>query len=372
MFCVFFVYAEGVQAKNRWHSVKLGAMVHTDQYVLGDTQQLSLQGIRGVDLDFPTWSERCLTENIKLTLDQLLQHARTQVRYEPSDDSIVYGHLKIDGQNLAEWLLRQGWAVMTDEDHSYRDIYREAEKYAQQNHLGRWGQCDPHLPMIKWQKTHGKTPWFWDRYHHLIRGSAIGQVAEVISGDTLKLRNGLQLRLSDIEMPADNSTAEQCFRTQAQGYLRHLTLGRKVLFVSGQANLHDFKTLNRTIYRPKTRWRPRIDLSEAMVRAGYAQGVGRLEDLQKEIWQSPVGAWAQCARLVFEDEEDVEVVEAVVPEPELIYDEVCPIKGNIAGSKKNPKKTYHTPLSGWYKRIVYEECFDSEEAAEAAGFKKVK
>jgi hypothetical protein len=51
---------------------------------------------------------------------------------------------------------------------------------------------------------------------------------------------------------------------------------------------------------------------------------------------------------------------------------MCRIKGNIAGSKKNPKLTYHTPLSGWYKRIEAEACFEDEASAEAEGFIKVK
>jgi len=79
--------------------------------------------------------------------------------------------------------------------------------------------------------------------------------------------------------------------------------------------------------------------------------------------------WTRCAlELVSEDE----VISKESEAPALKYDDVCPIKGNIAGSKKNPKKTYHTPLSGWYKRIKAEQCFEDETEAGNAGFTKVK
>gem|GEM_PF-5319123 len=82
--------------------------------------------------------------------------------------------------------------------------------------------------------------------------------------------------------------------------------------------------------------------------------------------KNPPNWWQQCAKQVI-----VQSGDSVV-EPELIYDKDCPIKGNIAGSKKNPKLTYHTPLSGWYKRIKYEQCFETEAEAQTAGFIKVK
>ena len=78
--------------------------------------------------------------------------------------------------------------------------------------------------------------------------------------------------------------------------------------------------------------------------------------------------WLNCSSQIIKSDEN----NAESKPPLLEFDPDCPIKGNVAGSKKNPKKTFHTPASGWYKRIEAEQCFADEAAAKSAGFEKVK
>jgi hypothetical protein len=47
-------------------------------------------------------------------------------------------------------------------------------------------------------------------------------------------------------------------------------------------------------------------------------------------------------------------------------DKPCLIKGNISGTNK----IYHVPGGSSYKRVTPEQCFATEQDAEAAGFRK--
>ena len=354
-----------------WEKVSFKAVNQTDQIILTDQRQIELIGLTAVDLNFPEHSERCLTENIKLSLHEWLNEPGLKVKFVNERQ----GYLRIGTQDLGEALIARGWAKTLDVEHSAAKTYKALESSAQRQHLGRWGQCDQYLPVIKWQKARGRTPWFWDRYHSSIRGSTVGKVTQVRSGNMFELANGLRVRLSGVGMPESNNQTSQCFNDVAKDYLESQILGEQVLLESDDLDLVSYKTIARQVYLPQTSWRPATWLNLEMIEAG----MGKLESTeetdpkliqaQENIWQSPVGAWVKCLnKLTIEEVVETEVTVA----PELIYDEACRIKGNISGSKKNPKKTYHTPLSGWYKRIAYEACFETETEAEAEGFKLVK
>jgi hypothetical protein len=75
----------------------------------------------------------------------------------------------------------------------------------------------------------------------------------------------------------------------------------------------------------------------------------------KEAEKSPVGEKANAPTATTGN-----------PDPSSAQAGECTIKGNISGKNK----IYHVPGGAFYERTTPEQCFDSEESAEAAGFRK--
>ncbi|NLP51336.1 thermonuclease family protein [Bacillus sp. RO1] len=105
------------------------------------------------------------------------------------------------------------------------------------------------------------------------------------------------------------------------------------------------------IFPPNTRY---VDTYQAIQKKAQAEGIG--------IWS--VENYAQ------EDGFFPEYVEdpvAVVPTEENPVSESCKVKGNISSSGE---KIYHVKTGAYYDRTIPEACFNSEEEAEKAGYRK--
>ena len=84
------------------------------------------------------------------------------------------------------------------------------------------------------------------------------------------------------------------------------------------------------------------------------------------------GALAEPADVVTaasDEEAEAEATEEGVAEPAGVYRGVEPPSGYVIKGNEDSMK-YHTPESQWYEQTVAEVWFDSEQAAESAGFEK--
>lgn len=291
-FCSLLLLS-GLQAK--WEKVSVASIIASDHYFLTNGEQVKLAGISGLDWLFPHLDERCLTESAKILLTDLFLGHSLKIKLtpdQPNRTTVKAVFLKFSEKDLGMFLLSQGLATVTNLGNK---DYVTAQRRAQKAQLGRWGQCDPHLKIKKWEKQHGRTPWFWQKYHQSLRGTGVGKVVAILPGNILKLQSGLQLHLESLRLPDKNTkqAAEQCFLEQSRQYLEDLVLGKNVTWSTEQSmNLYDFKTLSRQVYLPKTSWRPEIWLNKKLITDGYARATGNL--FEYEDWANPVGAWKQC------------------------------------------------------------------------------
>lgn len=105
------------------------------------------------------------------------------------------------------------------------------------------------------------------------------------------------------------------------------------------------------IFPPNTRY---VDTYQAIQEKAQAEGIG--------IWS--VENYAQ------EDgfhPEFVEDPELKAPAEENPVTDNCTVKGNISSSGE---KIYHVETGAYYDRTIPEECFNTEEEAETAGYRK--
>ncbi len=105
------------------------------------------------------------------------------------------------------------------------------------------------------------------------------------------------------------------------------------------------------IFPPNTRY---VDTYQAIQEKAQAEGIG--------IWS--VENYAQEDGFYPEFVEDPELK---APAEENPVTDNCTVKGNISSSGE---KIYHVETGAYYDRTIPEECFNTEEEAEKAGYRK--
>lgn len=366
---------------SNWKKAFVVRVLDNQHVLLSDDRVVRLIGIQAPDRFAPRPSEQCLTRPIWRALRELLEQKPIRLRTDKAvaqTGSTLPAHIKLpDGTSLAEWLLHKGWARLeADVDHSYVKKYHTAQNQAQSQHRGIWGQCSTSPLRARLRANGHLGPEFRERYAQYLAPISVGRVSRVLSGQHFELENGLVIRLLGIETPSpqDERTAYACFGTQAKDYLTSLIADQKVFLKQDISQFNSDGQLLRYVSLKPTnkRGREEVFVGEAMISAGYARSAwaepdtyfrDRFDQLEAEQWQSPRGAWTECLGDMMVSEQEKENVE---------YDPDCPIKGNISGTKSNPVRTYHTPKSQWYKNLKYEECFETEEIALKAGFRKIR
>ena len=300
-FCLTLFWGGWVEAARSWEKVSVTQVISSDQYRLSDGRQIELIGVLALDLEFPHQSESCLTETTRLKLKALLIGKAVKMKHgriKPPRAHVWSVYLKFGTQDLAEFLLREGLAVMTAEDHLYTKEYALAQSSAQEAHRGRWGQCDPHLGILKWKKARGRISWFWDRYHSYLRPVSVGKVTSVPAGNLITLDNGLRVQLKNLVIPdQSDGAAHKCFSESAQAHLGSMILGREVELHATDEFVAGYKTVARDVYLPQTSWRPAIWVNKKMIEDGYARldgGPAELQKAQGAAWERPNGAWRKC------------------------------------------------------------------------------
>lgn len=366
-----------------WEKHSINAILQHHVYLTENRYRLSPLGI-----EIPSSSQidrhnQCYVRLLERFLQLQVQGKTLKVKYQSPPNLRQLNrqaYLKFDGQyDLAEFLLRQGWAKTNQQAHEHAQLYQAAQVEAQKAKRGLWGACDGWYHLREKQRLQGLTRYF-PSHHRGHLASSAGWVQTVPASNVLELSDGLKVRLQGLKMPATDSPLGRCWNDYVKTELEHLVLGKKVLLEKDLSQLTlRGRQLQRYVWLPGYKWRDEMLLNEYFLQQGWAQldeetidkkYYTRMHTAAQQVWDAdaPPAVWQQCATATRLQA----VANQTAPAPTLEYDVDCPIKGNIAGSKKNPKLTYHTPLSGWYKRIAYEQCFADEAEAEAAGFTKVK
>lgn len=297
-------FAFGTEAfASDWERVQVRDLIALDHYVLTDGRQIQLAEISALDWDSPAWAERCLTESSKLQLERLLADSSLKLKKVPRQarrKKAYKGEIRFGKNDLAHYLLSQGLAQTKDDA---RKTYQEAQAAAQAQHRGRWGQCNPYLNIKKWEKQHGRTEWFWKKYHTYLEQPSIGRVSKILAGNLFELDNGLRVRLQGVDVPMKESSNQvyQCFASQSQVALAKLIRGQKVYLNDYEKELTAFKTIERQVYLPATNWRPAVWINAEMISNGFGKlspsvDNDRLKSEQEAVWQMPNGAWESCLR----------------------------------------------------------------------------
>ncbi|NMH75017.1 nuclease [Bacillus sp. RO2] len=204
-------------------------------------------------------------------------------------------------------------------------------------------------------------------------------LVRVIDGDTIKVKiNNKEenIRFLLIDTPETNHPkmdGPQPFGPEAKKFLEEFMEGGKVeieldvserdhygrilahVYVNGLSAQEELleRGLARVayIFPPNTRY---VDSYQVIQKKAQAQGIG--------IWS--VENYAQEDGFFPEYVEDPEIK---APAEEKPVSDSCTIKGNISSSGE---KIYHVETGAYYDRTIPEACFNTEEEAKKAGYRK--
>ncbi len=368
--------------KNKWESVKVHKILDNEHILLFDRRVVKIIGINGLDFDTKNRQDICYARPTFRLMKTFLEGKEIKIladKIHKTKMGKFPRHIKMpDKKNFTEFLLANGMAKFQSDgvNVKYDKNYEKAETKGIQNEAGIWGKCGNREIFEIRRKSSQKAQNFRKKYGSFLAPVSVGKVKKVISGKFFQLENGVKIKVLGIETPAPDDFREgfACFGKSAKSYLESLILGKKVILRKDITNLDENWYLPRYIFLPKTKTTPRIFVNQVLVSDGYAQSKWKnkkdvyfkkeIELAQDYVLQNPQGAWKICLSELMKDK--------TTAKKALKFDEECPIKGNISGSKKNPIKKYHTPSSRWYKRLKYERCFENEKDATEAGFVKVK
>lgn len=370
IFCTFVLSSQA--ASSAWQKARVIKVLPNGEILFGNHISAPLAGINYKALN---QTDDCFR---RIILKQLnTQWTSIDIQWRSEGQSILAKNTKLG--NLSQYLLQKGMARLNSENLStyYKAKFKAAEQEAQDKNLGIWNGCSREHGRNK-EKNIRKKLHFINQYEGFLAPVSSGKVIEVISGHQIKLQNGAKVQLLGINVPEKQEEGiEQCFSQQSKQYLESLILGRTVILRADRVDFNRHGVLLRYIYLPS--WRKNSDeffINQHLIESGYAKSAWEgknekyketFEALQQKIYQEPKGAWSYCFAKELERRNEKS------EESEVAYDENCPIKGNISGTKSAPIKKYHTPLSPWYSRITKpERCFVSEEEATQAGFEKVR
>ena len=352
-----------------WKETSISRVLDSNSFQIVDNEIFRIIGIEELDEFSADKREVCHYRSNSREIKKLLLNNEI---FAAKDEIIIDAlHLKIDKEYVTETILLNGWAKMNEDAVSsyFKSLFEKAQDFAKNNQLGIWAPCPNDL---NWQKIRdnfgGRMSEFKKENAVFLGEVAVGVVEKVISGNEFKLRDGPTVILQNVEIPSNTNQANACFLEQSRNYLENILLNKKVRIEKeiNSRDIVDYKLVRDVYINGKSK---EISINQKMINDGFGKysGSGVFSIIQLEVYDNPRGAWEICARDIlntdFSNTKKEEIRE---------IDESCPIKGNVSGTKKSPIKTYHTVLSGWYERIKPEQCFQNEETANLAGFRKIK
>jgi micrococcal nuclease len=200
----------------------------------------------------------------------------------------------------------------------------------------------------------------------LARGDEFVLVARVIDGDTLELASGVKLRLIGVDTPETVHPQKpvEAFGKEASGFTRHMVEGKRVRLEYDWQRTDKYRRTLAYVYLEDGTF-----LNAELIRQGYGHAYTRfpfkhLDDfraLEREARQQKRGLWAAPR-------------EPAAHALEKTNYGACPADRPIKGNRttRSGACIYHVPGGEYYFKTVPEDCFASEEEAQAAACRKSK
>ena len=358
-----------------WKPVKISRVLNSNTFITKGGEKSRIIGVLPNNEFSGDKREVCHAKGNILKIKSLLLNNEI---FSAADEKVKNAlHLKINTEYVTEILLKKGLAKMNNDKVSsfFLERFKKAQDFAKNKKIGVWGPCVDDINRQKISDNFGGRMRNFKKDNSVFMGNmAIGEVERIVSGNELKLKNGPKIILNNVKIPLGTNLASTCFRENSRNYLENLLLGKKIRIekVINSKDIENYKLIRKVFLNPKSR---EISINKKIIAEGFGKysqtSISNSKDLelskiQQEVYKNPRGAWLICAKEILNTDfsENSKVSREI--------DENCPIKGNISGTKSNPIKTYHTVKSGWYDRIKYEKCFNTENEANFAGFRKIK
>ncbi|NCP67438.1 hypothetical protein GW756_02045 [bacterium] len=367
-----------------WQKLELQTLINPGLYLSKERWRINPSDIVIPAMQQVDYTNQCYQKRFENFLKTKIINKPLKIKFSQEYSSqALYreGQIKFEGKyGLAEILLENGWAQLSENTEKPLKPYHDAQIRAQVNRRGLWGECDHWYNLRERQRLRGLTNYLAVENRSMLSNVSTGWVSRIISPDLIELSNGQKIKLQALGIPKQKSELQSCWQDQTVKELESLLLGKKVRLEKDQLQLTTTgRILQRYVWLEGNRWQSPLFINEHLISHNLAlldqtqlnlKYVDRLKSAALSASQENVAPdwWLNCSSQIIKSDEN----NAESKPPLLEFDPDCPIKGNVAGSKKNPKKTFHTPASGWYKRIEAEQCFADEAAAKSAGFEKVK
>lgn len=352
-----------------WNSAKIIRTIDTEHGLLADGRVIKILGFDGPDHLFPSLKERGTARKTFQLLTMIFETQTIKIAKDKTDSfgNIFPRYIRLEnGTNLTEILLEKGFGKFSPSENTYFDTrFKKAEKSAQKNKRGIWGQSEQEKTRAIKRKIAGVMTQKWKKqYGHLLAPISIGRVKSIQTGNKIILENGACIRLLGVETtsPLDTRKGHQCFGEQSKDFLASLILGKQVELTKDVSQFDDRYCLLRHVWTPKklNQIKGSIHINKEMIESGFGKVLFPKQDelfnnsfqtAQQNIYTQPKGAWLNCAAQLFQNKTKV-----LRP-----FDPECPIKISKSGK-------IHTPKSSWYTRLSPIQCFKTEEEAHKAGF----
>ncbi|WP_230499341.1 thermonuclease family protein [Sutcliffiella rhizosphaerae] len=206
-------------------------------------------------------------------------------------------------------------------------------------------------------------------------------LVRVIDGDTVKVMvNGEEenIRFLLVDTPETNHprmNGPQPFGPEAKDFMEKLLKDAEVEIELDVSERDRYRRILAYVYADG------VLVQEELLRAGLARVayifppntryVDRFQSIQKEAQEKAVGIWS-VENYAQEDgfyPEFMEDIQSNEQKEQVKNSQNCTIKGNI---NSKGEKIYHIKSGAFYDRTIPEECFDTEDEAVAAGYRKSK
>jgi len=296
-----------------WEKVKVNKVIDNENLLLFDGRVVKIIGITSPSITNYEDSKHCFSRPIYRKLKLLLENKNIKIQQDETrknKSGVLPRHIKIDKQNLAEFMLSQGMAIFKSDNLNtkYDKKYLKVSKIAKDAQIGIYQECanNKNRTELK-QYVHKRN--FKKKYGQFLAPISVGRVKEVLSGQSFRLDNGLKVKLLGIEtpLPTDSRKGFGCFGKKSQEYLESLILGKRVFLTKDISQLSERRELVRNVYLPKNGKKgiPEVFINQKMIEDGFARSFWPTEDekhkdnfenLQQEIYKNPQGAWNICLR----------------------------------------------------------------------------
>jgi len=383
------LFAFGVNLKSTQagalNKTRIEAIIDNGLYLSAERWRVRPRYIKVVSQFELDSSTQCYQARLEKFLKTELQGQVVKIDFDKNYNSTqLYraGKIKFNGKyDLGVLLLKNGWAQVKTDNISAEvpKSYLQAQDFAQAERLGMWGECDNWYELREQERLQGHTTYLAKNQKHYLGSSSMGWVRKIINPHTVELDSGQKIQLQAVALPSDNTPLSQCWQGWVYKALEQRLIGKKIEIEYDHLELtSQGQHLQRYVWLKDPHSQNKKLLNALMIREGWAQldstqlnlkNITLMNEAEQTFINKtePPEWWLQCAPSIISESQGTPA-----EVKKLVYDKNCRIKGNITGSKKSPKKTFHTPISGWYKRIQPEQCFENEGEALEAGFAKVK